>query len=365
MKQIYAAVAAASLMVSAAASAQTPQPKPIKISAKSAFKHRHSKIELPPVLLGLARTNLLETEADQLDVVTEYSTPDRSEVYTVYIYRQVAGALPVWFDRARWMIEHRDIYGKPTARAAEPAFVPPGQVNASGLAATYDLTGKSHRSTGIAMVPAGEWLVKLRVSSSSLNAAELEGRLKAALAAMNWPSRMPAAPAASLVQPCSSGLKIAGNANPAPKDDNAGAAMLLDALLGSALVKQAASKNAPSAPPARWCRDSTELPAAGVYRANESEDSYLIAIADAGRAIEVGQSAGQQMLAQTGTAAPGKETWSIKLLLLPRTLNSAAFDRLPPPRQAWEVVQEGRFASATSTWGDGKKNISINTDALR
>lgn len=365
MKRIYMALAAASMPFAAAAQAQAPQPKPIKLSAKSAFKHRHSKIELPPVLLGLARSKLIETEEDQLDVLAEYSTPDQSEAYTIYIYREVAGALPVWFDRARWMVEHRDIYGKPTVRAAEPSFVPPGQSSASALAATYDLSGKSFRSTGIAMVPVGEWLVKLRASSSSLSAAELEGRLKAALAALDWPSRIAAAPAAVPVQPCSSGLKLAGDANPAPKDDDAGAAMLLDALLGSAMVMQAARRNAQSQPAPRWCRDSIELPAAGVYRANESEDSYLIAIADAGRAIEVGQSAGHQILAQTGAAPPKEPTWSIKLLLLPRTLNSAAFDRLPPPRQAWEVVQAGRFASTTTTWGNGKKNISINSDALR
>lgn len=356
--------AAAFMMVLAPTLAHAQQQTPIKLSAKASFKHRHSKLQMPPVLVGLQRTRMVENEGDQLDVAAEYATADQGEVFTVYLYRQVAGDLAVWFDRAQWMIEHRDVYGKPTVRAGNLAFAAPGQSNAGALAATYDLAQGPYRSTGIALVPLGEWLVKVRASSKTLTGAQLDARIKTALAELDWPKRMPPAPAAAAVLPCATPLSFAGNARPATAEKSSGAALLMDALMGSAIMNGAAGKESASPPSARWCRDPAQVPMGAVYR-DEQANGYLIAVGDAGRAVRVGPSAGQQLLAQTGGDAAAKPVWTVALVLLPRTLTSSGFDRLPPPAQAMEVVASGRFASSAPTWGKAKGKIEINGDALR
>ncbi|HEX8263244.1 MAG TPA: hypothetical protein VF547_10270, partial [Allosphingosinicella sp.] len=258
-------VLAAALVLTVPVQAGAQGPQEIRLPAKAGFKHRHSKIGLPPVLAGLPRTKAAEFEADQLDMNSEYATPDAGEAYTVYIYRNVAGGLPVWFDRARTMIERRDTLGTATFHSAGP-FVPPGRTNAAGLLATYALAGKGYRSTGVALVPAGEWLVKLRVSSETHSPAELESRMKAALAEMDWPGKMAPAPAAALVEPCSTALSLSGDAKPAAKDENSMAESLMGALVGMAAAHQQPKQAAAApAPEPRWCRDSIELAEGGVY----------------------------------------------------------------------------------------------------
>lgn len=344
--------------------AESQQPRPIELSAKAEFKHRHSKVRLPPVLAGLPRSKTVEYEADQLDTLSEYAAADNGEVYTIYVYRNVAGGLPVWFDRARRMIEHRAALGTATLHAAGP-FVPPGRSNAAGLLATYAAAGKGYRSSGVALVPVGEWLVKLRASSQSLAPAELEARLKSVLAEIAWPGKMAPAPDAAPVADCTTALALSGEAKPAEKDDSSGGAMLVGALMG----QMAASKEPPktSAPPRaiRWCRDSTELAEGGVYRADGETDSYLIALGDAGRAVSAGPNAGQALLNASEEGKGGGDRYEVSLIFLAETMNSALLDRLPPPAQAIAIVKEGRFATSFGTWGERKGHLTVGPDALR
>ena len=343
--------------------AQAQGPRTIELPAKAAFKHRHSKVQLPPVLAGLPRTAAAEYEADQLDTTSEYATPDLSEAYTIYIYRNVAGGLPIWFDRARWMIEHRTTLGDPALNAAG-AFVPPGRANASGLLASYAVTGKGYKSTGIALVPVGEWLVKIRASSHPLSPSELEARMKSALAEIAWPKKMAPAPGAAPVLPCATGLALTGDAKPAEKDESSGAAMLVGALLGQVGATREAPRQA-APPPARWCRDSIELAGAAVYRADEQTDGYLIALGDAGRAISAGRNGGDVLLEAAEEKKAGGDRYEVRLILLAQTMNSGLFDRLPPPAQSLAIVEQGRFATSFGTWGKGKGTLTLGPDAIQ
>ncbi|HEX8225295.1 MAG TPA: hypothetical protein VF605_15890 [Allosphingosinicella sp.] len=361
-----AKAAALAAMIFCLGTAQAQGSGPVELPANSTFKHRHSKIELPRALAGLPRSRGLEYEADQLDTMSEYATPDLSEAYSVYIYRNVAGGVAVWFDRARSMLEQRTTLGTPSRHGAG-AFVPPGRANASGLIATYALAGKGYRSTGLAMVPVGEWLVKMRASSHTLSPPELEARMKAVLGEIAWPKNMAPAPDASPVVACATGLALTGDAKPAEKDEASGAAMLVGALLGQmgAIEEPAGKAAAPAPVTTRWCRDSTELPEGAVYRAGEQADSYLIALGDAGRAVSAGRNAGQLLLEGADDKKPGGDRYEVQLILLAQTMTSALLDRLPPPAQALALVKEGRFATSFGTWGKGKGQITVTSDAIQ
>jgi hypothetical protein len=353
-------VFAAAMLCSGAAQAQGP--RTVDLPANSGFKHRYSKIRLPPALAGLPRTRAVEFEADQLDTASEYATGDVGEAYTVYIFRDVAGGLPVWFDRARWMIEHRDALGTATLHSAG-RFAPPGRAEASGLVATYALAGTGYRSTGVALVPVGEWLIKLRASSRTLSPAELDSRMKAALAEIGWPKKMEPAPAAEPVAACATVLPLSGEAKPAQGEDG-GAEVLMEALIGMAATV-APPKQAMPRPKPRWCRDSTQLANAGVYRADEQKDGYLLALADSGRGVGVGRSAGRFLDDLEDSKPPRPERYQVQLILLSQTLTSGLLDRLPAPAQALAIANEGRFASSFGTWGKGKTQVTIGEDALK
>ena len=358
MRHALIAFAAAALLL-APPGAAAAQNKQIRVSAKSDFKHRHSRLKLPPSLHGLSRASVIENEGDQLDVAAEYSKPDLSEVYTVYIFRHVAGPLPIWFDRAQAAIRNRRLFGTPRPSPASAAFVPPGQNVASGLVKAYDLDEGPFRSTGVALVPAGEWLVKIRASSKTHNADQLTASIKTALTAIEWPKRMPVAQPAYEVSPCTTQLALSGDAEPAPKSEESGASLLMSALAGS-LAEKSEADVASRAPP--WCRDETKLEMGGVYRANEDKGSYLIAVSDAGRAIRVEPSLGNVLLAAEGKDS--KPTWSVALVLLGETRHAPEMDRLPPPEQAIRIVESGRFVSSSPTWGKAKGNINIDPGAF-
>lgn len=360
MRHVWRAVAAAALLLTPGVTAA--QKKPIAVSAKADFKHKHSKLRLPAILHGLGRVGVTEYETDQLDVATEYQSPDGGEVYTVYIYRHVAGSLPVWFDRAEATIRERGLFGTPGARSTGGAFIPPGQSVASGLTRTYDLDeGLPFRSTGVALAPLGEWLVKIRASSKTKNRGELAAHLKAAFMALKWPKRMDAVDSAYEVASCTTQLDLSGDASPAPKTEESGASLLLSALAGS-LAEE--TRETVASPAARWCRDEARMDMGGVYRANESRDSYLIAVGDAGRAVRVEPSLGNVLLAAEGADA-AKRNWSVALLLLGELRNAPEMDRLPPPAQAMRIVEMRPLRVLRANLGQGQGEYQRRPECLR
>lgn len=362
-KRFFAAAAAALMLAVPVAAIAQGQPRTIEVKAEEPFRHAHTKIELPPRLGGVARSRVLDLDQDQLDAVVDYAAENGDETYTVYIYRNVAAALPVWFDRARFMIEHRDVYGH--AAGGQPvAFVPPGRKEAAGLAASYDLTGSAFRSTAVALVPAGEWYVKLRASSKSKTGAELLAATKAALGELRWPRSLAEAAPAVPIADCAAALALKGEAKPVASGGKDGGNVVIDALIGGAMMNALREKAKPAEHPAVWCRDPAQTLQTGVYRADNATDSYLLALGDAGRAILAIPDPGRIIVALQDRK-PEKPSYVIELLLLSQNLTTRPYDRLPRPEEALAIVKDGRFASAFPTWGKAKGNVQINSGSLK
>ena len=353
MKRVLAATlafAAAAMISGTPAAAQ--QATGLKVSAGKPYKHKLSGLRLPATLAGAPRIKAIAIGEDLLDVSASYESSDGAELLSLYVYRQASGALPVWFDRARWAIENRpDVYGKPVAAVGSPSFVPPGQQTESGLIAAYTLNKPPYRSTGVAILPFGEWLVKLRYSSKTLESASLATAMREALAELEWPRDIAPAPAAGLITDCATPLTLSGEAKAAPAN---GAAALMAAFMGVA-VNAAKKKEAQNPEPAvSWCRDATILKAGGVYRPDAATDRYLIALSDAGRGIFVQPDAASALLAESKPAEP---RWSVALIDLGTITNFQAQDRLPSPEQVVEHIIRGPINSRVNTWG---KDRSIN-----
>jgi hypothetical protein len=356
--------AAAALVVAGAGGAAADQPRPIEVKAGDAFPHAHSGLQFPARVAGLARTRVLELEQDQLDVIADYGTVEQGEVFTFYIFRNVSGDVPVWFDRARWVLEQREALGK--AEATEVgAFVPPGRREAAGLAASYALSGKDFRSTGVALMPLGEWYVKLRASSKTRSPTELLAAMKGAIAELRWPGSLPSARAAVPVQACTGALATAGEAKPVASRGKSGSDALMSSILGGVIIAGVKDKAQPAARPVVWCRDTFQTMLAGAYRADGASDTYLLAVADAGRAIWAVPDPAGQLDQLTDRHKAKKPSYVVEFELMTQTLMSPPYDRLPPPEQAIAIVREGKFASGTPAWGKGKGNININTSVMK
>jgi len=344
------AALAAMMLCSGAAQAQDPPSRPIELAAKVPFTHQHSKVQLPAVLAGLPRIQAMENEPDQLHTSFLYASPDRGEQYIVIIYRDVGGGLPVWFDRARRRAERGEIGTAALHWAGE--FVPPGRTNASGLLATYALTGGSYRSSGVALVPAGEWLITIWAASRTRSPAELDALIPKALAEIVWP-KMDPAPAAVPVAACTSSLAFSGEAKPVPRDEDSFAQSFMGAVLDAKLMEPLRRVTDPP----RWCRDSIGLDNAGVYRADEQKDGYFLAVNDSGRGVRVRRNAVTTSGQRAANSKAHDERYEVQMTQMSRISTSALLDRLPPPAQALAIVMEDRFATTFRTWGEGKWQV--------
>jgi hypothetical protein len=347
------AALAAMMACSGVAQAQGPPPRPIPLSATDSFTHEHSKVRLPPVLTGLPRTEANENEPDQLHTSLQYASPDRGEQYIVIIYRDVGGGLPVWFDRARRRAERGEIGAATLHWAGE--FVPPGRTNASGLIATYALNGGAYRSSGVALVPVGEWLVTLWAVSRTRSPADLDSRIPAALAEIVWPKMGPA-PAAVAVSACATPLPLSGDAKWVPKDEDSYAQTVMDAMADAKLMEPLRR----ATDPPKWCRDSIDLDNAGVYRADEQKDGYFLALNDSGRGIRVRRNAVTTTRQKAANSNSHSEPYQVQAIQMSRIGTSGLLDRLPPPAQAFAIFMERRFATSFRTWGEGKWQVIVH-----
>lgn len=324
------------------------KPRVLPVSADAPFVHANSGATLPVRLIDLPRTQVREFEGPELDVVATY-TDDRSEL-TVYVYRTLSGAVPVWFDRATSAIESRDGWGTLTPVAAAPiAVAPPGRSIASGLAQGWGITDGPYRGTAIAMVPLGEWLVKLRYSSKAADGPQAFAAVRAALAALAWPASAKDAAPAAPVAACPKALQFKGQAKAMAPDLNA---TMMGALL--AMPVETAKREGPAPV---WCRDAARVQMGALYRPDAQDNGYLLALSDAGRGIWVGPSLDGLFDNRKKTA------WSVDFITPGRTIVFPQQDRLPSPERVIGVAS-GTPASVVTTWGQ-KRDISITPDALK
>lgn len=335
-------LACLALLAAVPATAQ-PSPRILPVSADSAWVHANSGLTLPTTLIGLPRTQVREFEGPELDVVGTYT--DGPGELTVYVYRTLSGAVPVWFDRATWAIESRDGWGKLTPVAAPVAVAPPGRGVASGLAQGWTIAGGPYRGTAVALLPMGEWLVKLRYSSKTDDGSAALEKVRAALGGLTWPTAAPDAAAAVPVAACPDALRFTRQAKAIAPDPKS---VMLGALLAGA---SADPKRRTAASAVTYCRDPAKVAMGAVYRPGAQADGYLLALSDAGRGVWVGPSANGQI----DTAA--RPSWGVSLILPGRTMIYPQQDRLPAPDHVMAIVN-GSATSSITTWGT-KREITL------
>ncbi len=353
------------MLTAAVATAQpaTAQPQKTTIAAPAdqPYRFKHSGITIPATLEGLPRRAIEQYGAAELDVFANYERG--AEAITIYVYRNVAGAVPVWFDRAVAPIEtRRDAYGTVAAVAPPTAFTPPGQTVTSGLIGAWSVTRAPYRSTALALMPVGEWLVKVRYSSGALDAAALAARFPALLAAMTWPTGLaPAAPAQPIAA-CATPLSYPKKAKIVRGENVNFMTGIMNGIIQSVRSQVDAAPTstgtAPAAKPPLWCRDPGKSPVGAVYRADASTDSYLLAFSDAGRGALVSPDPTGLLMDKNAAAR-----WAVAMVDLGQTMNYPPLSALPRPTDVIAVLRQPAV-SVSTTWG-GSPQVTINSGAIK
>lgn len=320
----------------------------LAVPSDKGWQHAETGLILPARLAGLSRTALTDATADEHDVAAQFALPDRSLEATLYLFHPAVRDVPLWFDRSRTAIETRDLFRDAAPASADPvAFAPPGGTTASGLRQVYASAGGAYRSTALAVIPVGGWIVAIRMSGRTLSADELDQRLQQVVAAIRWPMTTAAAPAAVPVEACASPLAF-GKAKVMKAD---GADLLINLALAGTVSQKAKAEPAAGPPPV-WCREGKGLTEYGIYRA-DGVAGYTMALYDAGRVISVFPSIMGQV-DKTGT-------YSVTLKDVDDSASAfPSFSAMPSPRQVWELVKAGRTSGRVAG-----RTVTINAGALK
>lgn len=322
----------------------------LAVEAGKPWPHKHSGITVPATLGGNALTAARTYAPHELDLGLSFEPNDARDFLSFYIFRNTNGGAPVWMAQAQWSIENRGLFRGAKLAIAPEAFTPPGQSTASGLRAVYaTIADQGYSSTGIALLPFGDWYVKLRATSRDKSPADLARAMDGWLAEIIWPKDVVTAPAALPVTACTDPLTFQGKSKDASGD------AIQDALT-AAITSAAAGQGKRQPVQVQWCRDSALDGNKAAYRADGARDAYLLAVGDNGIGIWVGPSVGGLLM---GTKGKG-ERFGVTLHMAAQDLNFASQDRLPSPERAMEIVNAGRVSATVATWGD-KRQIQIDS----
>lgn len=347
MRKIGMLLAAISMAAAVPAMAQT---RDLQVKPGKQYKHKATGVKLAPTLAGLSRTAVTAFAGTDTDIGANYWSADGSENITVFLYRNVSGSVPVWFDRARISVLLMPEKYRNARSLGTRVFTPRGQDQATGLIEVFT-TDSEFRSTGVILFPVNGFYVKIRASSKSRDAAGLEQFLLSGVNTIDWSSpqkEMAAAP----VTDCPATL---ANRSPAKLAATNNKDRMMSALLGGIVAQAGALKTTRAT--ITFCREPgpSSIPF-GIYRPDAANERYMMALRDAGRAIIVGSSDLTQILSEL-KAAP---RFSIGLVDLERTETFGDFQSLPLPDQAMEMIQKTAPLSVASTWGDKKRALTIN-----
>ena len=320
----------------------------LNVPIDKGWMHAETGIVLRPQLAGLARTALADATQSERDVTAQFEAPDKSVVATIYIFRPAIADVALWFDRSRTALEGRSTFKHAAPATADPvAFAAGGSTSSSSLRQVYASPDGPFRSTALAVVPVGTWIVSIRISAATLTAGELDGRLLQAIGTIKWPNTSGSPP---IVATPTSACDTAVVFHRAKQIQPSGSDMLMSLLGGSVAAKlQAEQKNSP-APVATWCRNGEGSTEYGVYRSNDSPAGYVLALYDAGRVVSVFPSLMGQ-IDHTGT-------FSVSLEDVDGTVSTfPSFSALPDPKQVWELIKKGKpsgFAKGNTVTVDPK-----------
>lgn len=271
------------------------QPTEIPVSSDETWKHEWTQMRFPPKIGSFERGKVRAFEERETNLAGGYNDSETDTFMTIYIYRPGNPSTSIWFDRALVAIGASDQdedgreYGEVDLEALKiRTFVPKGGTAKSGLSATLAVEGADIRSTSVALYRAGEWLVKVRVSSYRLSVSEMDMMLTKVLDQLPALSEIDPQPAQFIKQCTTEPTQVSASAI---TEGLTAAAISQAAMLTALPALKAAFDQGPAprngASKLGYCREGRRARRFNVYRPLGGPDGYSVALNDAGFSIEV------------------------------------------------------------------------------
>ncbi|MDZ7281415.1 hypothetical protein N4G62_05165 [Sphingomonas sanguinis] len=356
MRKCYWAAAAALLATTAASARDLPVP------ADKGWMHAQTRLIVRSTVAGLTRTAITDATTTEHDVAIKLESADKSVFATLFLFHPAVPSVPLWFDRSRTAIEERKNFDKGAPASADPiAFAPTGTGPEVALRQSWSLLSSPYRSTSLAVLPMGEWMLVVRLTAEKLTADTLDQKMNEIIAALRPAIAATAAypgPAVP-IRPCATQTDFAHL--PKAKLDKSGQSNPLFTLLMSAAVSSQIEKDKsnpkaePVKPVAPLCRDGVSATPFGVYRwENDDTDGYMMALYDAGRTIDIFP----DLMSQVENRKT--KSYTIRLNDVDGSASSyPSFTNMPRPEQVFDLIAKG-----TPTAKAQGKNITINSSTL-
>lgn len=248
--------------------------------AQEDWRHEASGITLPGTEGDLRRGEPRDlSNGGGFDVIVQYGTDE--EPATLYIYRAAYPNPALWFERIR-MAMNTNVGSGAAVVSPRPFTLGAGAVP-NGLREEIELpAGGQYRSTAVALGQIGEWMVKVRVTSPSLDRAGVARRMDTLLGGLRLPAARAAPLPLRLPAPCEDSRTLGGRPITGDRDTILAGAMAT----GLAEFAEARGFGGLAGEPEAWCRDAGLFPAniGSAYRRRDGS-VWVALVGDAGMAV--------------------------------------------------------------------------------
>lgn len=341
---ISAFISAVALVLSAPLLAQTV----IAIDNAKPWSHGLSGLKIPTSVAGYTRLEVKDFGKSQSDVSVSFRNRESGTFVTLYAFRAGIPDVSIWADRAEGsiIIAAEQHYGTlDQAGRRWTRFSPWDNSKDAGLRLVYPLSGKRSTATGLLMVRHGEWLFKVRMTSSQLNADQLDTQLSAFFSGLAIRAPKTGGGAAYAVRPCKTQLSTAKVRQLKADASEIFLPTIIDAL----------DEDSPSKRPALYCRQDGDNPSFAIYRPGESIETYVIAVGDGGMTVRV---------LPWPITTKGRERPFVSVLLFTndRIVGYPRFDATPGWEQAVDAVNGSSPSFESGRTPETRKETQIFID---
>jgi|GEM_PF-2640297 len=333
------------------------EPQLLDIESAADWVHEPTGLRLPPTIRDFVRDRIASYAAGDSNIGSSYFSPDDDEVLSVYVYRSGSYDVSMMADAAIEAMFTNENLG--TIDAESVLFATFGAADIgeqSGVRASFEVDGP-YRSTGLALFRAGNWLIKLRLSSKRVDVQSLDGRL--ALLASGMPISEPPekAPPAYRILDCND----AQERPVAPRrtlemTDWVIATMAVSVAYDESIDEDMPSETQQGPAPSKLCRDRASQAGRMFYRDGDSKMPRAIVFGDSGTVSYVGQ---------MGFSLSEGEEPPIILSLANgmRTQLYEGFDMVPGFDQMLSVLSNEPTRAVVERTEDGGTNIILPSDS--
>lgn len=248
------------------------------------WTHEASGISIPDTVGEMTRGDTRDLSGKMTDNILQYGAGQT--LVTVYVYQSAFPNPALWYSHTLAVMGPN--VGSFDASVRPREFTVAGAPRANGLRAAFDIASGQYKSTAVALFQVNHWIVKIRVTSATLDRAGAEARVDQLLAAMHFarPSVNPTplvVPTACDVDSVYTGRQL---------DEGKTRRLLAPAtLMTMAVDGDVRGHSGLARDPQSWCQMKVDGLPEGTFAAYRRRDGldFVVLAGDAGKAIETRQ----------------------------------------------------------------------------